>query len=219
MFGYIYIYNLFSDQDKKKAAEQRRARKTNTDNSASTAPSSYSDANSDQSDNTSITTSTTNERGRSQARHRGYRPSEALPERQLASSPMKEQEDEEAEAQQEEEEEARKSWSSGRSQAEVDALPKHHAQLYQLYGKQADYFLHPQPAKAAPQRRPTHPKLKNQKGQQSSGGFSRFGFVLSCPSLVFSCIYIYFLNIIGGHVLQIESCRFTIFVELRKLHV
>ena len=184
-----------SDEDKKKAAEQRRARKpynnnNNTNNPAPTTPSSYSDANSDLSDNTSNTasTSTTNERGRSQSRHRGYRPSEALPERQLASSPMKEQEAEEAEAQQEEEEEARRSWSSGRSQAEVDALPKHHAQLYQLYGKQADYFLHPQPAKAAPQRRPTHPKLKNQKGQQSSGGLSRFGFVRSCPSLVFSYI-------------------------------
>ena len=152
-----------SDEDKKKAAEQRKAKKASTATHPTTAtPSSQnSDANSDFSDSTNNTaaSTSTNDRARQPPRHRGYRPSEALPERQLSSTPMRELEDEEAQ----EEEEVRK--MSGKSQAEAEALPKHHAQLYQLYGKQADYFLHPKPAQAVPRRRPTHPKLKNQKGQ------------------------------------------------------
>ncbi|XP_076447477.1 uncharacterized protein LOC143284569 isoform X2 [Babylonia areolata] len=115
-------------------------------------------------------------------RHPGYLPSKALPERQLPSTPMRELEDEGSDP----------GWggdavdggggggggarlvsrgkSSGSSSSPSSAgkqggsMPSHHAQLYQLYGKQADYFLHPKPSQPAqPQKRQSHPKLKNQK--------------------------------------------------------
>ena len=86
-----------SDEDKKKAAEQRKAKKASTATHPTTAtPSSQnSDANSDFSDSTNNTaaSTSTNDRARQPPRHRGYRPSEALPERQLSSTPMRELED------------------------------------------------------------------------------------------------------------------------------
>lgn len=47
----------------------------------------------------------------------------------------------------------------------TEELPWHHAQLYQLYGQQADYFLHPKPQQPLPVKQ-SNPKLRNQKGEQ-----------------------------------------------------
>ena len=175
------MHARFPDEDKKKAAaEQRKANKkggvTSTGASTPTAAAtstSHSDANSDASESSSTgnngaatsATASNNGRARQQPqRRRGYRPSDALPETHLSSSPMRELEDEEEEEEEEEEEKAGEEWGYARkSSAE---LPKHHAQLYELYGEQADYFLHPKPAQATPRRRPTHPKLRNPKGQR-----------------------------------------------------
>nr|KAG5708412.1 hypothetical protein BaRGS_026139 [Batillaria attramentaria] len=138
---------LAADEDRKKAAaDQKAKRKT----AAALTP--HSDASSDTSASVG---------GARMRRHPGYRPSKVLPPQQLSSSPMRELEDETDEDVKVSEEV--KDAPRDRSSGEGGDVPWHHAQLYQLYGQQADYFLHPKPP-VTEQRRQTHPKLKHHKG-------------------------------------------------------
>ncbi|XP_070192554.1 uncharacterized protein [Littorina saxatilis] len=140
------------DEDRKKAAADQRQQKANVVKKSLSPTAAPLTPQSDDTDNTTTSTSSSSN-GVSVPRHlhRGYRPSMALPERHLSTSPMRELEDEDED------------------EAGHGVVPKHHAQLYELYGKQADYFLHPKPSETQPQRRPTHPKLKNPKGHIGAG--------------------------------------------------
>lgn len=76
---------------------------------------------------------------------------------------MKELEDEEEE---EEEKGSRKEKIDDGvvTPADLSSVPWHHAQLYKMYGRHADYYIHP---KMQPEEKKiVHPTLKSQKGKE-----------------------------------------------------
>ena len=60
-----------------------------------------------------------------------------------------------------------------------DAIPWHHMQLYQLYGDDADYFLHPKISKTADKQMSTKPLklLKNRCGDNSGKTIGNRGYL------------------------------------------
>lgn len=140
-------------EDRKKAAEQKNRRKAG---SVTTPVSDVpSDTTSEPGGNNN-NNNTSNGRAR---RHPGYRPSMALPAQPLPSSPMRELEDEPEDPSE---------VKDAVVMAGEGEVPWHHAQLYQLYGQEADYFLHPKQPEPQ-QTRQTHPKLRHQKGHIGAG--------------------------------------------------
>ena len=91
--------------------------------------------------------------------HTGYMPSDAY---RPASQPMREATHEE-----EEEEEAAVTKDVAPdgvvTPADLSEVPWHHAQLYKMYGRNADYYIHPK--MQVEKKKVVHPTLKRQKGK------------------------------------------------------
>ena len=47
--------------------------------------------------------------------------------------------------------------------ADLGSVPWHHAQLYKMYGRNADYYIHPKMAQE--KKKVVNPTLKSQKGR------------------------------------------------------
>ena len=90
--------------------------------------------------------------------HAGYMPSDAY---RPASQPMHE-------VMNEEDEEEQHAGPKDRAPdgvvtpADLSQVPWHHAQLYKMYGRNADYYIHPKVQ--AEKKKVVHPTLKRQKG-------------------------------------------------------
>ncbi|GFO01925.1 hypothetical protein PoB_002843000 [Plakobranchus ocellatus] len=95
--------------------------------------------------------------------HTGYLPSDSY---RPTSQPMRELNENE-----EEEEDARtlkeRAPDGVVTPADLSSVPWHHAQLYRMYGRNADYYIHPKMQEE--RKKVVHPTLKRQKGHLGAG--------------------------------------------------
>ncbi|GFR95490.1 hypothetical protein ElyMa_006274500 [Elysia marginata] len=91
--------------------------------------------------------------------HTGYMPSDAYrPSSQTMQEVMNEEEEED-----EETSAPRDLAPDGvETPADLSEVPWHHAQLYKMYGRNADYYIHPK--MQVEKKKVVHPTLKRQKG-------------------------------------------------------